>query len=68
MLFHCTGHAVDVIEPLSIAVRLGMPSGVTGAGMRKGAGRGAGTRDGSSKGWSGPHHYEGVINTSGDAV
>lgn len=34
---------MDVIKPLSIAVRLDMPSGVSGAGMRKGAGRGAGT-------------------------
>lgn len=43
MLFQCTGHTVDVIDPLSIAVRLDMPSSVTRAGMRKGAGRGAGT-------------------------
>lgn len=37
-LLQCTGHAVDTIEPLSIAIRLDMPGGVTGAGMGKGTG------------------------------
>lgn len=35
MLLQCTGHAVDIIEPLSIAIRLDMPSGITGAGIRE---------------------------------
>lgn len=56
MLLQCTGHAVDTIEPLSIATRLDMPSGVPGAGMRERNRVGNRDRGGSSEGWSGPHH------------
>ena len=56
MFLQCTGHAVDTTEPLSIAIRLDMPSGVPGAGMRERNRVGYRDRDKSSRGWSGPHH------------
>lgn len=56
MLLQCTGHAVDTIGPLFIAIRLDVPSGVPGAGMRERNRVGVQGQGRKPKEWSGPHH------------